>query len=228
MKQNKLKQWLGIVLVLQLVLVGVLYSLNKTPKSNETRNLLSGVASISRVVIADSQQQTTLQRQSDQWVLKERQNAPVDLSKWQPVLDKLGSQRLSWPVATSESSHDRFEVADDNFNKRVDIYINEQKTSSFYIGSSLGLKESYLRELDNNNTYTVDLNGADLFAKASEWLNKDVLKADNVTAIKTNGFKIENQNDTWRLEPSQNVSLPEDTILETEGDEQQSAAQGHH
>lgn len=198
-KNTNIKRWLGIALVIQLMLVAVVFNLNKSTQQSENRSLVVNVETVDRVVISDGKKQSELAQRSGQWVLPELQNLPVDNLKWQTQLDKLSGQQLQWPVATSSSSHERFKVSGEDFNKRVDLYRGDEKLNSFYLGDSLSLKESYIRELESSKTFTVNLNAADFLVNDLDWLDRKLLKMESVTAIETPKFKIEKRDDQWLL-----------------------------
>ena len=198
-KNTNLRMWLSGALIVQLILIAVVFNTSKNTEQPENRNLIPAQSNIDRVVIADNKVQSELLRDGDHWILPNLQNLPVDAKKWQAQLDKLNTQQLRWPVASSSTSHERFDVSNEKFNKRIDLYSEQSLVSSFYIGSSLGLKESYVRELENDKTFTVDLNAADLPSDDNTWLDKKLLQLDQITTLKTQTFELEKRDNTWVL-----------------------------
>lgn len=176
---------LTLVLVLQLLVIGGLW-LMRNNAADVTVNLLSfAPEAITRIEITEGTGDTAtsalLERGSSGWTLAE---LPVDETRVRELLDKLASIDSPWPVATTSAARDRFEVSDDGYQKRVQLYAGDSEAATLLLGTSPGFKRIHARKPDEDNIYSIALTSLEVPVAQTDWLDKSLLSADiQVTGI---------------------------------------------
>jgi len=56
------------------------------------------------------------------------------------LIDKLEGAEAAWPVATSESSAERFEVSDAKFQRRIRFFADDAVVTELFLGTSPGFR----------------------------------------------------------------------------------------
>jgi hypothetical protein len=182
---NRLGKILALVLAAQLLLVVVVF----WPQSNEAAGTANSALltfdadTVNRIAISDADNTVILSRNEDGWRMPEYHGLPVDMDKLPAVLNVLPGLARGWPVANKASAQTRFEVAADDFQRRVDYMVDEQSTVSLLVGTSPGFRKVHVRIADANPIYAVEFNSFDLPAQAAEWLDKSLLSVTDVQAI---------------------------------------------
>jgi len=124
----------GFLLLQLLVAVGLLWNGHNFDDQKGQQPLLAvNVDSIDRVVINGPDQQATLFRSSGNWQLPKLDNLPVS-DNLDAVLKKLAQLKRGWPVTTSQSSHERFDVAEDKFQRRIQLYQGDKQLGDLLLG----------------------------------------------------------------------------------------------
>ncbi|VUD59762.1 hypothetical protein TDB9533_02759 [Thalassocella blandensis] len=196
---KKISSWLSIVLILQLMVAGGLF-FTKQQSGNEEQNapLISYAReSLNKIIISDPRASITLEKDQDRWVLPDYQHVPVSQAKLDDILEVLHGVKAGWPVAASSSSHERFEVEEDNFQKKVQLFSGSQLLSELYIGTSPGYRKAHVRRGDNDKVYTADISSFEYSVESSDWLNKEALLIEDVSVIKAKDYELEKQGETW-------------------------------
>lgn len=210
---TKLKTLLSSLLALQLLLAGGLLAFNYQRGEGSKAEPLFDKASvkIGRMEISDDENTITLAKVNDNWVLPEQDNLPVTESKVTSTLDSLADIRFVWPVSTSGSSHERFEVASDNFQREVKLFDGDTLVAHFYVGTSPGFRKVHVRRADDSEVYAVALNSFDFPTNVDEWLEKSLLNVVDASVIKGPDFTINKQGEAWQFETDTNEALALDT-----------------
>ena len=169
---NLWQKRLTILLIVQVLLViGLLaYQQNSRVQVNAQPLLSVGIADIDRMVIQDASNKATLQKTGDQWQLPELQQLPVDKQKLDDILQKLDGTKLSWPVTTTASSHERFEVSDSKFQRHIELFQGDSKKAELWLGTSPGFKKIHLRRAGEEQVYAVELTSFEFASEAKDWL----------------------------------------------------------
>lgn len=196
------KKWLFILLVIQILLaVGIYaYHQHRQPRVEAKALLTFNRADVDRLVIRDSSSTVTLKKSGNDWLLPDLQQLPVDAQKLEDLLTKLQGAKLTWPVATSASSHERFEVAAAKFQRRVEFYQGDKKLGEFFLGSSPGFKKIHVRRDGDNEVYAVELTSFEFSSTAKEWFDKALLAAKNPILISSKDYALQKQGDSWSFE----------------------------
>ena len=196
---NKLITWLSIALAVQLIIAGGLLAAHRQSSTEDVAQplLASARDSIDRIVISTDESSVTLTKAEDQWRMDGQENLPVAESKLEGVIDQIETAKAGWPVARTDSSRERLEVADDKYQKRLQLYSGDEMVSDLYVGTSPGFHKVHVRRAGEDEVYAVVLNSYDLTAKTDDWLDKEVLKVDEITQIKGADFNLKNVDNSW-------------------------------
>ena len=196
---KKYHSWLAGILAAQVVLAGGLffYKEQSTPQATSEPLLSFETAAIDKLVIADADNHVTLQKSGDQWQLPELHALPVVDKKVPELLDKLRATKVSWPVTTTTSSHARFELTDDNFQRRVELFAGDKKVGEVLLGTSPGFRKVHVRRPGEDDVYSVSLNTFDMPVADTEWLDKTLLSAKDLKQIKGPDYTLQKTDDQW-------------------------------
>ena len=193
--------WLTGILGVQILLVLVFYVLgqNASPKLESKPLINFDKTALSKVSISDGDADVVLERKGNAWNISTLHNLPVNQAKLEGLLDTLASLQTQWPVTSTTSSHQRFEVATNAFNKRITLFEGEQTMAQLYFGTSPGFKKSHVRVDDADEVYALEINAYELATKASDWLDKSLLAVPKPLSIKGDNFeiKLDNTQKTW-------------------------------
>lgn len=200
---TKLQSWLSGLLAVQLLLAGALlwrgYQAND---GSEIEKLFDIAANeIDRIVISDGDSSVGLAKRSGQWTLPDNSELPATESKITSTLDSLADIELVWPVSTTTSSHERFEVEADNYQRDVKLFKGDDLIARLLIGTSPGFRKVHLRRAGEDEVYSVALNSFDFPATADNWLNTKLLNIADADQIKGPDFSMSKQEDQWQLNP---------------------------
>src|SRR5690606_36704290 len=118
---KKYHSWLAGLLSAQIVLAGVLffYKEESMPQASNEPLLSFESAAIDKLVIADAENTVTLQKSGDQWRLPDLHESPVVDPKVPELLYKLQAVLELWPVVTTTTSHECFEVGVRKFQRKL-------------------------------------------------------------------------------------------------------------
>ena len=203
-KTNSLTIWkkrLGAMLLLQALLVVGIFAWHQSnqPQAEARPLLTTGLDEIDKLVISDTNTTVTLQKVNGTWQLPDLQQLPMDTQKLTDLFDKLKGTRLTWPVATTASSHERFEVSDKKFQRRIELYKGDKKTEGLLLGTSPGFKKVHLRRQGADEVYAVQLNSFEFAVAANDWLKKDLLAVANPQAIIATSYSLQKKGDNWEF-----------------------------
>lgn len=202
------QQRLWLLLLIQVLLVVGVYAYQQNSRATPTAVPLLPVSTnvIDRIEIADATTSVHLNKQANRWQLTQS-SLPVDNEKITALLEKLNGLRLTWPVANTASSHERFEVGEQKFQRKLRLYEGDKLQAEFYLGSSPGFKKVHLRRAGDNQVYSVALSTMDATTSGDDWLNKQLLTTTNPVNIKGRDYELQKQGENWQLVGETGVSL---------------------
>ncbi len=198
---KKIISWLGGLLVVQLlVIVGVYWNSNGTAQSEDT-TLLTEVSpeAVDQIVIAESEKQSVLKKESGRWRLPNYEGLPARESEVKSLVERLVALKRHWPVANTTDTFKRFKVSDKVFERKVELKSGDKSLATLYFGTSPSFKKIHVRLAGESEAYAVDLNSYDLKFADKEWLEQSLLAyKDGVDKIKLSDLVLEKGND-WSM-----------------------------
>ena len=202
-------RYLAVLLIVQLLLaIGIYaYQRNAQPHINAQPLLGINLDDADKLVISDASQQVVLQKSGAAWQLPELQQLPVDAAKLNSLLDKIKGTKLTWPITTTASSHERFEVADNKFQRRVQIIQGDKTLAEILLGTSPGFKKVHVRRAGEDAVYAVELSSFEFAVGNNDWLDKNLLAADGPTNIQGQDYVLQKEGDNWRFADAAETKL---------------------
>ncbi len=190
---------LTIFLFVQILLaIGVFaWQENAKPQVQAQPLLAAGAGDADKIIIRDANASVTLQKVNGNWQLPGLQNLPVDTQKVNDLLDKLKGTKLTWPVTTSRSSHERFEVAETKFQRRIEWFQGDKKLDDLLVGTSPGFKKVHARKQSDDSVYAVQLNAFEFATSNNDWLKKDLLAIKDVQQISGRDYALQKSGANW-------------------------------
>jgi hypothetical protein len=161
---------LGATLALQVVLAAATWWPSSTAPTASSLLVEGGANAITTLAVTpggDDGETVSMTATDGTWQITSEQGYPADPEKLGEVLDLLGEITLRTPVATQASSHDKLNVSESSFGKKVELTADGE-TKTLYLGAATS-KSVYLR-----------LEGSDDVYKAkgfSEWGIKDTARS---------------------------------------------------
>mgnify|MGYP001030817561 CR=1 FL=1 len=211
---NKHVIGLSAVLVLQILIGAGLY-LNKhnAPQSGQSQTLLSlDMAQIDKITIQQEGSAATLLKKGDNWLLPKLEQLPADKAKLHGLVGKLETLQTGWPIATTNSSHERFEVSKNKHQRHLQLYQGDQLKAELFIGTSPDFRKVHVRKAGQEAVYSAKLNTFDLPAEDDQWLDKNLLAAQNISGIQGPDYSLEKQQDKWQLSADLQGELNQESV----------------
>lgn len=105
------------------------------------------------------------------------------------------------PVSVSSESLSRFVVANEEFQWKIAISNNQDKTAVVYFGMPAGLNKRYVRRLDDANVYILDFSLTEKIVNVRDWLKRDLISLPkmDLLSITSNDYQLVNKNGSWQL-----------------------------
>ncbi len=139
---------------------------------------------------------------------------PVDQKKLTTLLNHFESLNAHWPVTTTTASHQRFEVSNNQYQKRIQVFQESTLVDDFFIGTSPGFRTTHFRHHNDDNVYTAKINSYELSTNPDDWVDKTLIASQDMTQLKGSDFTLTKHNDTWQLDqtaPSNEPHLEKNT-----------------
>lgn len=196
---NRPSNILALVLAIQLLLVAAVFWPRTDAAEGTARTALLSLdaSSIDRIAVSDADSSVLVVRGGDGWQMPEYHDLPVDRQKMNRLLEGLPTLARGWPVASSSGASERFEVAADNFQRRLEYFSGEENTDSLYLGTSPGFRKVHTRIGDSEPVYAVEFNTFDLPTTPAEWLDKTLLQLKDVALVSGVDYSIRREGESW-------------------------------
>ncbi len=175
---------LGAVLLAQLIIVAVVWGLQSRPGDAPPVFLSFDAQGVDALTVADADGSVTVARVDGEWHLSDGSpegspNAlPADAGKVDGVLQKLSEVGAAWPVATSESAMERFEVVEEAHQRHVTIGAGDGTLADIYLGTSPTFGKVHARHAAGGPVYAISFSNYEAGTKQSDWLRKSLLQPD--------------------------------------------------
>ncbi len=197
---NRLTTLLAAALALQLALSVALLWPRENPGASDARLALMNVAAdqVDKLIVSSGEDSLLIQRAESGWVMPDYHGLPVQTSRLNRVLIDLPALPRGWPVASSDTAASRFQVAAEEFQRRVEFYRGEDSQGTVYVGTSPGFRKVHVRPADASQVFAVEFNSFELPLLAAEWLDKSLLQLRDVTDIEGLDYRLSREGDRWR------------------------------
>ncbi len=201
---SKTLKILAALAAAQLILVAMLWM-----RGGELGGPAPGVAllafepdAIDHIVIADGDQQVTLERKDGAW--RTGDGFPADRHKIQRLLDKLAALKAALPVATSKDALARFKLTDDDFERKIALGSSGNDIATLYLGNGAGARKTHARRGDDSRVFPIALGAYDAPAKTDDWQDKTLLqlKKADIQRLEADGLTL-TRDDTAKSGPEQ-------------------------
>src|SRR5690606_10760713 len=191
---------LATALALQLVLALGLVWNGLSDTVTETRALLDfDIADVDRLVVDDNLGTAVVARSDDGWVLPELHGLPGAGGRVDRLLADLAALETGYPVATTASAQERFEVAEDRFQRHVQFFDGDELIGELYLGTAPGLRQAHTRRAGEDEIYNLPISSFEFGGDDNDWMDKSLLAASDVTRVEAEDFTLEKQGDAWTL-----------------------------
>ena len=178
-KYNKI---LWPLLFAQIVITGIVYfytGILRGPEAPTMLLTLDGNSVETLRIIGPGEKSVLLEKvkESGEWSLPEFDGFPANSQAVVQLIDRLTNTELGMRVSKQADSFDRMKVADNNFERKVEIgKASEMKT--IFFGSAPALRQAHARLSGEKIVYAVKFAPGDIDLKASDWIKKDLLVID--------------------------------------------------
>ncbi|MEH6529331.1 MAG: DUF4340 domain-containing protein [Porticoccus sp.] len=195
---KKLTFWLTSLLLIQLLLAAaLLWNSQREARLNQPKPLLSiDWQAVDSVSIEDKTNGVYIAKSEEQWMLSQKQ-LPASNDKVNELLGNLEKLHTGWPVATTSKSHKRFDVAEDEFIRRVQLYSDGEVLGELFFGSAPGLRQSHVRRKGDDSIYTVDIDTLDMLPSSNPWFDTALLAVKDARTIKGPDYNIKKVGTIW-------------------------------
>jgi hypothetical protein len=196
---SRTNQILAAVLAVQIVLVAVAFWPRPASVAGG-ESLFAGLEAgqIMQLTISDGTgKQIKLANELGSWVLPEADNYPCTENKVPQFLGKIVALKTSRLVTQTPASHKRLKVADDAFERRIELELADGTIHRLYLGSSPSYGVSHVRTEGRDEVYLASLSASDAGASASNWV--DTLYF-SVTQDQIVALTLENGNGRFEFE----------------------------
>lgn len=186
---------------LQLVLALSIYLLGKTSSAEFVPEALLQFDSnkIDKLVISDPDKEIIISKNGYDWILAKNKLA-IEQSNLDRFMKKLEGLKTNWPVTTTSKSHERFEVTDQEYKRKISLYQEDKLITQVYLGTSPGFKKSHIRVDGQNDVYALGLNYYDVPITSKDWMDKSILGVKAASSIKGDGFNLTKTGNEWKMD----------------------------
>ena len=192
---------LGGLLAAQLVIIaGLLLASGVGSDAGASQLLSFDPANVTRFSVSGEDQTLSLAREGEGWRLED--GLPADGGKADELLDKLSDLDAPWPVATSDDSAERFEVTDDNHQRRLVIEDENGPVADLLLGTSPGFQRVHARLSGESEVYSIDFSNYEAPTDAGQWLDKALLAAKGQVSsvVLEDAWQLARHDGEWRID----------------------------
>lgn len=201
-----MKIWIGILSGLLVVQLALALGLNLTGADyaafEPSEPLLAfEPEAVDALRIEDGEGAVELVRREGAWVLAGLDAFPADQAAVDRLLDRLAGLQKGWPVATTAGALERFKVAEDAYERRIELAAAGTPAGVLYLGTSPGLRKTHVRPDGEAAVYAAAIDTWDAGAAPSDWIDKGILTLDEaaITRIELPGLTLERDGEELRV-----------------------------
>ncbi len=139
----------------------------------------------------------------DTWQLPAADGFSADPARIDRVLSQLGSMETGVPIARSESARERFGVAREDYERRVELVSGGETVATVFFGESAGTGRVYARAQGQDTIREVSFALWQTPAQAGDWLDPSVpaVERQQIRQAKMPEFSLRRgeKQDQWQL-----------------------------
>ena len=208
------KTTLAFALAIQLALVAVLLAVRSGDVEVPAPFLSFDAETVDSLSVGNAEGQVALSKSGGAWLLPD--GAPADSSKVEDVIGKLADAAPGWPVATTASAAERFEVVEDDHQRQLVLKAGDETVADIYLGTSPGYRKTHARRSDDDDVYAIIFSNYEAGIKASDWLDKSLLRAAGTVQSlrRAGGFALAKDDDgMWQAQSGAEIDQGKATTL---------------
>jgi hypothetical protein len=147
------------------------------------------------------QPKVSLHKAGTAWGIADADDFPADETKVKDFLKSLGKMRVRSVVVTSSKYHDKLEVSEKKYQKKVTI-TQDGKDTTFFVGSSPSFKNLHVRRDGSDEVLLAnEVSSGDISDRAWGWVDRTYVKYD-----KPNVWSVKIQNEKGAIDLERNVA----------------------
>jgi Domain of unknown function (DUF4340) len=191
---------LAIIFLIQFAMAAALYwpTQENVGRAEEQPLLNFDPDLIDEIYIEDEMgNEAVLLKMSNQWLLPDLSGMPIDTAKLTKLIDSFGDKAAQWPIATTDASRQRFQVAAYLYQRRLTLIGGGEFLAKIYLGTSPGFRTVHARNDTASPIYRLTLNSYDAPARAGQWLDRQLLQIDEPIRIRSGAYVLSNHSGGW-------------------------------
>lgn len=166
---------------------------------------------IDQLIIGDEyDNEVVLTRSGERWIIPGLHGLPADSARIEALLDGFASGSDGWPIAHSTTARQRFQVDDNNYQRRLELDAGGVTVDIFYLGTSPGFGKVHARNGKQEAIFSIALNNFELPAVADKWLDPRLLQVRVPVRIDSDLYHLRLEDGTWLTGTD---SIPDDSEL---------------
>jgi hypothetical protein len=204
------RNWiLTAVLAVQVLVIAVIFWPRDTASGEQDRGLFPGLETdrVAALTITEGDGSTLrLAKQAGGWVLPEADDYPVQDDKVPPLLAKIVALQADRLVTQTGDSHKRLKVADEDFERHIELELADGTRHHLYVGTSPSFGATHVRAGDQDQVYlTSEISAYDADSASTRWVDSVYFTVPNeelvaLTLENSNGtFEFAREGDTWTM-----------------------------
>ncbi len=179
---NRRNQVLTGILVVQVVLAVVVFWPNSQAARAVSEPLFpdTRAGNLASLTIRDNEdEEIQLAKQSGEWVLPASGGYPAEEEKVDELVEKIAALQAKTVVTQSGSSHARLKVADDDYERRIDMSLSDGTEHRLYVGSTVSSRASHVRDGEHDEVYLAeDLSSWQASTSVTSWVDAVYFKVE--------------------------------------------------
>jgi hypothetical protein len=198
---NRRNQILIAILVVQVIVAAVVLWPRSTASSGEAESLLPGVEAdriVKLTVTGAEGERMQLTKTASGWVLAEADEYPCQEEQVGPLLTKLMALKADRLVTQTSGSHKRLKVAEDAFERRVELELADGTRHILFVGSSPTFGVAHVRADGQDEVYlTSELSAQDIGLEATAYVERIYFSVPQDAVV---ALTLENANGRFEFE----------------------------
>ena len=198
---NVWKTRLSLLLLCQVVLAGGLWAFSYHREASQTQSTYLfdfRPEDIDKIELTQGEQSLLLTKSNGSWLLPDHDQLPASQNDVDNLLKGVKELTVREPETTTESSHHRLGVSEDDAGDRVKLYAGEDLVVDLLVGKAPVFDQRYLRVAGSEETYRAEGRGLNVRARGAFWLDKGLLSSGPIERFIHPEFELVREGDQWR------------------------------